>query len=493
MQERNVTIHPDHKATAAHQLAIEEVRSYKSGRLISVRGFIERQSYGAFVRCRTLIKEGLHRGKPRLMCANCARPVYVVARPEKSFYFRHTIEDGSCPALTRSPYSAQQISAMKYLGARESEAHKRMKTRLVQSLEADPRFANIKAEKNWRAASNPSAYKRPDVQAQYGAVRIALEVQLSTTFLEVVVSRREFYRDEQAMLLWVLPRFNPDYRRLTDDDIFFPNNSNMLVVDDETLRLSQEQKAFHVRCWYWEPYLDGERLEHRWSERLCRFDELTLDVPGQRAFYFDVAGRRVELRRQQVEQRIALRKLAEDDVRQRFYDFCDAWNDAESFEQVESEWYELVDALAELGISIPQRPDGDGKFRSLALALLSVKLGRPVGFRFKKLVEVLHTIAERYKDLVWHVGWAVRVYDRAALIASEDRHGKWASRQKSIRAAMKAGAKEYQPYAQWGQALALLFPEMTQYFNGQRQADDGSTEAVVAAVRTEPSDLLNPA
>ncbi len=181
-----------------------------------------------FVRCRNLIKEGVQRGNPRLICANCATAVYAVAQTEKSFFFRHSKEDGSCPAFTRSPYSARQITAMKYLGARESEAHKRMMLRLVQSLEADSSFADIKLERTWRSMNDASAYKRPDVQVQRGDVRIALEVQLSTTFLEVVVSRREFYRDEQAMLLWVLPRFNPDYRRLTDDDVFFSNNSNMV-------------------------------------------------------------------------------------------------------------------------------------------------------------------------------------------------------------------------------------------------------------------------
>lgn len=484
MNERNVTIDPDHKATAAQQLAIEEVRSCKSGRLIATRPFIERQSYGTFVRCRNLIKESIHREKPRLICADCSAPVYVVARTEKSFYFRHTIEDGSCPALTRSAYSARQITAMKYLGARESDAHKRMKARLVQSLEADSRFANIKVEGTWRSAGDPSAYKRPDVQAQYGEMRIALEVQLSTTFLEVVVSRREFYRGEKAMLLWVLPRFNPDYRRLTDDDILFSNNSNMLVVDDETVRLSQEHRTLYVRCYYWEPYLDGERLEHRWSERVCHFDELTLDIAGQRAFYCDVARQRAALRRQQVEKRAALRQAAEEDVRRRFYEFCDAWNAVESFEQVEESWYDLVDALAELGISMPQRPDVDGKFRSLVLALLSVKLGRPVGFRFKKLVEVLHTIAERHKGLVWHVGWAVKVYDRAALIESEDRHHKWRNRQKEIRAAMKAGDIAHRPYAQWPQAITFLFPEMARYFKEREQARDGLPKAALATART---------
>ena len=34
-------------------------------------------------------------------------------------------------------------------------------------------------------------------------------------------------------LIWVLPRFDPTYRRLTEDDILFTNNHNVLVVNEQ--------------------------------------------------------------------------------------------------------------------------------------------------------------------------------------------------------------------------------------------------------------------
>jgi hypothetical protein len=214
MRDGNRTIDPAHRATAATQLGIEQVRSCRSGRLIDVREFIERQTYAGFIQCRALVKAGIHRGTPRFICSSCNIPVYLVAHTVKTFYFRHTIEDGSCPAQTRSPFSREQINAMKYLGARESDAHKRMKGLLARSLNGDAAMTDVRIEETWRSESNPSAYKRPDVQARFGDIRLALEVQLSTTFLDVVVSRREFYRDDKAMLLWVMQRFSPDYRRL---------------------------------------------------------------------------------------------------------------------------------------------------------------------------------------------------------------------------------------------------------------------------------------
>lgn len=465
MRDGNRTIDPAHRATAATQLGIEQVRSCKSGRLIDVRDFIERQSYAGFIQCRALVKAGIHRGRPRFICSTCNIPVYLVAHTVKTFYFRHTIEDGSCPAQTRSPFSREQINAMKYLGARESDAHKRMKGLLARSLNADAAVADVRVEETWRSESNPSAYKRPDVQARLGDIRLALEVQLSTTFLDVVVGRREFYRDDKAMLLWVMRRFNPDYRRLTEDDILFNNNANILVVDDETTKLSEANGAAQVRCFYWEPYLDGESLEHRWSERICRLDELTLDVAGQRAYFFDVAGHRLALRRQQAELHAERQRVTEDSIRQRFYAFCDDWNEYEEPEDVEMAWEELIEALSKLGVAMPSHPNADAKFRSLILALTSVKLGRPVGFQFKKLVEVLHTIAERHKDLIWHVGWAVKAYDREGLIAQEDRHKKWSARQRRIAEAMRAKHPDYHPYDRWDAAVRFLFPELASRLN----------------------------
>jgi hypothetical protein len=52
--------------------------------------------------------------------------------------------------------------------------------------------------------------------------------------MDVVLSRKEFYRAERAALVWVLPFFHPSYRRMTDDYILFGNNSNVFVVDEKS-------------------------------------------------------------------------------------------------------------------------------------------------------------------------------------------------------------------------------------------------------------------
>jgi hypothetical protein len=229
----NVTVDPRARARAVADPEIAEIRSRRSGQEINARRFIETQRYAHLILRRNLIREAMHRGEPRLVCATCDTPVYLVSTPDKAFFFRHTVEDGSCPAQTRGKWSHDEIRAMKYQGARESDAHRRIKALIARSLEADPSVSGVLLEKTWRSTTDLATYRRPDVRASFKDVRLAFEAQLSTTFLDVVVGRREFYRREGALLVWILPRFDPGDRRIMEDDILFTNNSNRRRRQDD--------------------------------------------------------------------------------------------------------------------------------------------------------------------------------------------------------------------------------------------------------------------
>jgi hypothetical protein len=251
--DRNATIDPQASALPVENPEIVEVIDLVAGLVLDVKTFIASHRYGDFIAKRVRIRESLKTQKPLFACALCSVPVYAVASPDKHFFSRHSVEDGSCPAQTRHGLSQSDILAHKYHGLRESEAHKRIKRLIERSLAADP-------------SGDPKSWRQPDVQAARGDQRFAFEVQLSTTFLGVVVERRLFYRDEGAMLIWVLGGFEPDYRRLTVDDLLFSNNSNILVVDDETTKVSEDTRCFHVRCFYRSPVSTPERFYSGWPE-----------------------------------------------------------------------------------------------------------------------------------------------------------------------------------------------------------------------------------
>lgn len=455
----NVTIDPWAFARAVRNPEIKEVRDTRSGLIHDARRFIQGRRYGRLVQVRNIIIDAMKSGKSRVVCAICQVPAYLVARTDKTFFFRHKVENGSCPARTRSSLSEAEIRAMKYHGCRESEAHKQMKKLITRSLEADCRVSGVYKEKRWTSRYHKKRFRQPDVQAMFDGQRVAFEAQLTTTFLDVVAGRRTFYKDQGAVLIWVLRRFDPKYRRLTEDDILFTNNFNVLVVDEETAAISEATQKCTFRCTYFEPVLNGLVLDKKWETRLIGLDELKLDVERQRAYWFDYEGAYADLLHEQREATAA-------QLRTDVLDFWEA-NAGRDIDNPDENvaWLSLKRRLAEFGVRVPEHHKTNRNFKSAVSSLLSAKLGRPVGFQYKKLIEVAHYLAEQQKGTLWLFGWALRIYGTRALIEKQDRSGRWAKKERRIRKSMASGDPEYRPDETWSEALKFLFPEIADKFD----------------------------
>jgi hypothetical protein len=413
----------------------------------------------------------LYRGEPRVVCSVCGTPVYLVSTPDKAFFFRHTIEDGSCPAQTRGKWSQEQIRAMKYQGARESDAHRRIKALIARSLDADSRMSDVHAEKTWRSVKDPAAYRRPDVSAQFKEVRLAFEAQLSTTFLDVVVRRREFYRSEGAVLIWILPRFDPNDRRIMEDDILFMNNSNVLVVNEATTAASEAARRCFFLCFYREPYIDGVVQRECWRERRVALDELTLDAKDQTAYWFDfdAAEKTAETRCAEIARarqaafELQL-QLKQDGLREDVFAFWSrngGWDDCD--DDQDEQWTALRRRLAASGVEAPDHhKHAGGEFRTAVSALLSAKEGKPVGFAYNKLIEVAHCLAGSHRQLLLPFGWALNAYGTQAIVNEQDRTNKWKEKTHRIRVAIENDEPEYKTETTWSDVLQFLFPPIAE-------------------------------
>ena len=265
----NTSTDPLAPASPVDDPEIAEILDLNTGEILNVKEFIASQRYDAFIKLRGQIRERLGTEAPLFACAYCAVPVYVVCQHDgRRFSFRHRLEDGRCSARTRGQLSQDEINARKYHGQRESAAHKDIKALIERSLAADPTFHTIRQERQWRSVLDPRSRRQPDVQAVSSSLgRIAFEAQLSTTFLNVVVERRAFYRQEGALLVWVLGDFVGERRRLMIDDLLFSNNSNVFVVDEESTRVSEERNAFHLRCFFRCPVRNGITIVDQWKEQ----------------------------------------------------------------------------------------------------------------------------------------------------------------------------------------------------------------------------------
>lgn len=440
----NTTVDPLAWASAVTKPEIDAVRNPRTGYVLNVCRLIRAFRYERAILLRQRLKALVKRDEARLVCATCGVPVYLACSTTKRFFFRHRHEDGSCPAVTRTDLSEADIRAMKYRGAQESAAHKRVKELLLRSLSADPRFNDVASEKTWKASEGLSGLRRPDVSARTDTDRLAFEVQLSTTFMDVVLSRKEFYRAEGAALVWVLPYFHPSYRRMTDDDILFGNNSNIFVVDESTAAASEAAGTFIMTCWYRKPVIQGDKIVDEWVERMVRWDEITVDVGRQAITVFDYAQEaarlREELRAAHLE-RIAAAEAAarqaredqENELREQVLRFVLDASCDDDYLLRHKKWLVLNDRLRSIGYGL------DGEYPDLQTAtrivhlIESARAGRPVGFRYKSFAELGHHLIHQHPELLLAFGHMLRRFGTRDALYHDDRTGKLRAKLDAIR------------------------------------------------------------
>lgn len=449
---RNVTPDPLAPAEAVADPEVREVIDLATGEYRNAYSLISAHPYGEAVTLRVRVREAFGRGAPAYRCADCFAPVYISAQMTKRLFFKHPPGTGRCrERLLISGPTAEEIRTRKFHGLRESEAHKHMKALIERSLRADPAFTldQILVERRWAASDGPEKWRQPDVQATTANMRYAFEAQLSTTFLSVIVDRRSFYRDQKAMLVWILPRFDPDYRRMTVDDLLFSNNSNVFVVDNETVRISEEKKAFHLRCHFRRPAIEDGNIIDGWEEVIAPLAALTADVKEQRLYHFDFDAEFARLKSKQDEAlRLAFKDFWIANVNPRFI----ATNDS----LADWAWLQVEFGLRK--VLLPPLPTDDGGFRTLINAVMSAELGKPIGWQFEKLVQCAHQLFQAHPENLLAFGYELKASGHDKTLQEQDTSGRWKRRAELVGEALRNGDPRYMPDPTWLPVLTFLFP-----------------------------------
>jgi len=429
---------------------IAEVLDLATGEITPARGAVG-EDYEKTLQLRMALRQGIAAGKPLLACPFCVVPVHLVSlAQERRFYFRHETEDGRCPAKTKGGLSEERILAMKYDGARESAAHIRMKEIIAESLRADPDFSDVKIEAIWKGAE-ANGRRKPDVRAVWkGALPVAFEVQLSTTFLRVIAERREFYLREGGLLFWVFQKFDMGDARLTMEDVFYNNNRNAFVANEETLAASKAARSLVLDCVWSEPSIDDGLLLWSQQRRQVSFRELTVEQEKQRVFLFDADAAKER----------CLAETANWPLREDFRRF---WFDSAPYD--DAKWQGLRKRFAELGLTLPRYPSDAIRLRALLDTLYSAKEGHPVGWGYVDLVKVAHHVFDKHKGFLWAFKLMLAAHSRAPLIREQDATRNW--RDKKVKAYVAAwadpnreGAEAFAPDRRYDDLVAFLFPEI---------------------------------
>ena len=262
-----------------------------------------------------------------VICPYCHKPLRLnCLMSGQRFYFAHIKRENNCPQLEKKNWTKERIEAAKYNGQKESLPHKQMKGDLCRVLEADSRFSDIAVEEVVKG-EDPSTWRKPDVRALYnGALRVVFEIQLSTTFLDVVLARRDFYREKGELLVWVFKKFSLRDARMMEFDTFHANNMNAIVLDQKAQEWCQQHGKLGLKCVWVEPKHEDGQLSHSEYSDIVDFEDLSKSVEDQQSYWFDYNGKRAivdaELERWREVERVR-------NIRESFFDAFDPTLDAD--------------------------------------------------------------------------------------------------------------------------------------------------------------------
>lgn len=275
------------------QRTVPEVMDMESGRIFDVSEIFSRSDREHHLQRMNDEVARIRGGNVRYFCPLCHAALLIRASPNRSYFFRHPNDpQAKCPYRYDNQLTPEQINAIKYDGARESGRHRQIKRMLQKSLNADEGVdaESVMIEKTIRNHEGDwTQWRRPDVQARFSGLRIAFEIQLSTTFLTVIAGRREFYLRNGGLLFWIFDELFLDSAdmRFTERDVFYNNNSNLFYLTNTSVERSIQAQACKLMCRWQVPTLVNGEIVHQWNEKEVSLLEVTFDLKRQRAYYFD--------------------------------------------------------------------------------------------------------------------------------------------------------------------------------------------------------------
>ena len=225
--------------------ALENVRDVRTGRDYLASEFFA-QSEGEIFRERRSCAEGTS----TLVCALCNQKVYIAGTPRQEFIFKHYQERGDCPIKTAGRFSQEELDRMRYAGQRESELHKQLKNEIGDALMEDAtRCQNVRIEGVRHSSADPRLWRRPDVSCEFLGKKIVFEVQLSTTYLNVIVEREAHYREDRTYVIWLFANFDPADLKFIHKDVLYSNYGNLFVFDEKARRRSADEKKLIIHSY----------------------------------------------------------------------------------------------------------------------------------------------------------------------------------------------------------------------------------------------------
>ncbi len=478
---------------------IESVLDMQSGEEIFASEFFTQEDRIIFQQ-RGLLELAIQNKKPKFVCYYCKQYVKISGgkgnyknRNAPVLHFAHLKDSEDCHIKTNTKLTREEIRCIKYNGAKESDLHDNIKSfiheRLQENENSNKGISNPEKEKRYKDLAISKQWKQPDIQSIYIDKNLVFEIQLSTTFLDVIVSRQEFYRERETYIMWIFHKFNPedDTLRFMEKDIIYTNNLNAFVLDSEAIEKSTEKNDLVLKCYYAIPVRENEEIIFEWKNELVTLDKITFREKDYKTFFYDSEGEfdkmkealnsEIEKKKLEEENRILeLERIEEEEgkkEREKYWkkyheekeqaynrmsplqnyfrnpsknikqdiaihylegNFNHKYRLDEEFlkttykENIENEDKEYLDGIVYAFYFLKSKELD--LMRKIPMVqqplniLFSLKMDKIFGFRFTKMIQVLHQAFYQYQKFGDLFYTAMKKYDRINSIIEDDRNGK---------------------------------------------------------------------
>lgn len=265
-------------------------------------------------------RHAIQRGEQHLYCGFCEKPLKICGGGKgenmQRLHFRHRSKhDAECCGYNEEEKSLtrRQIELKKFANEEEGKLHRQLKFLIAETLENNG--AETRIERYIVDEQDYHNRRRPDIRAIFTNKDMAIEVQITSTFMDVILEREDFYAAHNMFLLWVINKFRPDL--FHQKDIIYSNKSQAFVLDEEARMRTEKEGKLYLKCYYKSYYCNhlGEIVESvSYQHELITFDDLIFDEKDYSVYYFDAD----ENKRQcEKERKIILKRLQKEQERQR--------------------------------------------------------------------------------------------------------------------------------------------------------------------------------
>lgn len=268
---------------------INEVLNWETGENIDAEDFFKKSLEDLSIYRSELQKAIEGYRNPLFVCYYCKQKVRIRGGISKTakrkvdiFHFAHLKDSEECHIKTKNKYTKEEVNRIKYNGEKESLLHRTLKEKIAESLRRNENtigdVSKVEVEKVIKD-NVISEWKKPDINAFHLKNRIAIELQLSTTWLDVITRRQHFYKEQRIFIFWIFHVFNvnDDIRKLTYNDVIYTNNQNAFVFNEETYELSKEANDLILKCYY-KVYSNYDlKLYEEWKYSFVSLSQLKFD------------------------------------------------------------------------------------------------------------------------------------------------------------------------------------------------------------------------